>query len=61
MRRILSLWLPHFPIERLTIDLTRAGAALPYEPDQPFALVETGPKGLRLIAIDEVARACGLS
>ncbi|MDH3741187.1 MAG: DNA polymerase Y family protein, partial [Hyphomicrobiales bacterium] len=60
MRRILSLWLPQFPIERLSIDLTRAGAALPYEPDQPFALVETGPKGLRLTAIDEVARACGL-
>ncbi|NNE21575.1 MAG: DNA polymerase Y family protein [Rhizobiales bacterium] len=60
MRRILSLWLPQFPIERLSIDLTRAGAALPYEPDQPFALVETGPKGLRLVAVDEVARACGL-
>lgn len=45
----------------MTIDLTRVGAPLPYEPDQPFALVETGPKGLRLIAVDEVARAGGLT
>ncbi|MGI9464646.1 MAG: Y-family DNA polymerase, partial [Aestuariivirgaceae bacterium] len=61
MRRILSLWLPHFPIERLIRALKQTRSPLPYDPGQPFVLVMTGPKGLRLAALDETARSCGLA
>ena len=50
-----------FPIERLIGDLTRAASPLPFEPDQPFVLVATGAKGLRLSAVDRIARDCGLT
>ncbi len=34
---------------------------MPYEPDQPFVLVKTSSKGLRLAALDEAARTHGLA
>lgn len=60
MRRIVSLWLPHFPIERLIRAARRHGKPPPMGPGQPLALVESGAHGLRLAACDERARARGL-
>jgi protein ImuB len=59
-RRIASIWLPAFPVERFirARRKARAGVSLP---GLPFALVEAGPKGLRLSAVNDVARQFGLS
>jgi len=51
-RRVVSLWLPRLPIERLRRRLP-AGETLP----SPFALSEAGPHGLEVAALDEAAAA----
>ena len=58
MRRIVSLWLPSLPIERL---VRTRDAGLTASPEAPFALVEAGPHGLRLTACNDAARARGLT
>lgn len=60
MRRIVSLWLPQFPVERLMYEARRQGTPLPKAPGQPLALIEAGAKGLRLAACDTAAIARGL-
>jgi len=55
MRRFVSVWLPDLAIERLTLTSPRL---LPDE--APFALVESGPRGLTLTAVDATARRLGL-
>jgi protein ImuB len=56
-RRIVSLWLPHLPIERLRRKRGRA-----HRPSRvPFALSEAGPHGLEVAAINAPATALGLS
>jgi protein ImuB len=60
MRRIVSLWLPQFPVERLNRTLKNEGLSPLNVPGQAFALVESGPKGLRLVACDELALSLGL-
>jgi protein ImuB len=60
MRRIASLWLPHFPVERLNRALKQEGLSPLYVQGQAFALVESGAKGLRLTACDELALSLGL-
>ena len=54
MRRVLSVWLPRWPLDRWR----RTSA----EPDDggPFALVDSTDKGLRLAAVNEAASAGGL-
>jgi protein ImuB len=60
MRRIVSIWFPHFPVERfLRGPMKTAKSQLPK--GLPFALLETGPKGLRLVAINAAAQNLGLS
>jgi protein ImuB len=62
MKRIVSVWLPDWPItvwlrpERFT---AKGGPQRPPE-DAPFALVERGPHGLVLSALNAAARQAGL-
>lgn len=65
MRRIVSLWLPHWPIERHLLrnrpilqggsNSSASGAA-----HDPLALVRREAKGIRLFALNEAAAASGL-
>src|SRR5262245_55959385 len=59
MRRIVSLWLPLFPVEQLMRARQKAGEPLP-PPEAPFALVTAEAKGMRLAAINRVAQRLGL-
>jgi protein ImuB len=60
MRRIISVWFQDFPVERFLRE--RRKLNLPTPPrGLPFALVEKGPKGLRLSAVNAAARQFGLS
>jgi len=54
MRRVVSVWLPRWPIDRLR--RRHPGAV----PDDPFALVVSGEKGVRLAAVNGAASASGL-
>src|SRR5690606_8342408 len=60
-RRVVSLWLPHWPLERRWQSLRRlalmrpGGAGVDAEPRE-FALVEAGPHGIELAALNEGAR-----
>ena len=55
MKRIVSVWLPHWPIERLKRH--RPGAV---PDDKPFALVAGGAHGIRISAINTHAAREGL-
>ena len=55
MRRIVSIHLPHWPVERLR--QSRAGRTLP---EAPLALVAESPRGILLHALNEPARLLGL-
>jgi protein ImuB len=59
MRSLVSLWFPDFPIERFIRGRIKAGRTPPPK-GLPFALVESGKSGLRLIAVNAVARSFGL-
>ncbi|MGQ0483865.1 MAG: Y-family DNA polymerase [Hyphomicrobiales bacterium] len=59
MRRIVSLWFPDYAVERFIRGRMKARKAPP-PAKLPFALVETGAKGLRLAAVNATARAFGL-
>ena len=59
MRIIVSLWFPDFAVERFIRGRIRQGRPAPPK-GLAFALVENGPKGLRLIAVNAMARRFGL-
>ena len=56
MSRIVSVWLPRWPIDRLR---RRAPGNVPET--EPFALVEKGTHGLRISAVNALASAAGVS
>ena len=56
MLRMVSVWLPALPIERLK--LTRNGK--PFRVDRPFALVGSEDRGLVLTALNAAAMRAGL-
>lgn len=69
MKRIVSVCLPHWPIERLRRDTHRSAISwddahetspMDRPPSQPFALVETGHRGVRISALDTTAQAAGI-
>jgi protein ImuB len=67
MTRIVSVWLPDLPIERLRRDLRRAQKRGPQsQPDspqtnrRPFALVATGARGRTITAVNRSAQAEGV-
>jgi protein ImuB len=59
MRFIVSLWFPDFAIDRFIRGRMKQGRTAPPR-TLPFALVEKGTKGLRLIAVNSMARSFGL-
>lgn len=59
-RRIVSLWLPHLPIERLRRKRGRAFRPAPVRIAVPFALSEAGPHGLEVAAINGPAAKLGI-
>ena len=59
MRSLVSLWFPDFPVERFIRARIKTGRKPPTK-GLPFALVESGKQGLRLIAVNATARSFGL-
>lgn len=58
-RRIVSIWLRQFPMERWQNAQQRAGRALP--DDLPLALVAEGAHGLTIHAVNQAAHLAGVS
>jgi protein ImuB len=64
MSRIVSVWLPRWPILRfLAAQAKQANhpSAAPVDPHEPFVLAVTGAGGLRIAALNEAAEAAGLT
>ena len=65
MSRIVSVWLPHWPIQRFlaaqATGLSNRLADKPVDPDRPFVLAVAGTGGLRVAAVNEAAQAVGLA
>jgi protein ImuB len=67
MSRIVSVWLPRWPIQRfLAAQAQRpcqdpCQAQQPIAPDAPFVLAVTAAGGPRIAALNEAAEACGLA
>jgi protein ImuB len=64
MSRIVSVWLPRWPILRfLAAQAKQAGhpSAAPVDPHEPFVLAVTGSGGPRIAALNEAAEAAGLT
>ena len=57
MSRMVSVWLPALPIERLK----RMRNGKPFPVDRPFALVGSEDRGLLLTALNAAALSAGLS
>jgi protein ImuB len=60
MSRIVSVWLPRWPILRFLATQTKAPSVKPVDPDRPFVLIDSGGKGPRIAALNEAAEAAGL-
>ncbi|MGA7328074.1 MAG: DNA polymerase Y family protein [Rhodomicrobium sp.] len=58
MRRVVSVWLPYWRTERL--ERIRA-LTKPLEKQKPLAIAESGKGGRRLAAVNQAAKAAGLS
>ena len=59
MTRIVSIWLPHWPIERRQGAAARGGQSLPGD-DAPFALADTTHRGLSVSAANSAAQTQGV-
>ena len=59
MRRIVSIWFPNFAVERFIRARLKQKKSRPPE-GLPFALVESGMRGLRLFALNASAKNFGL-
>ena len=60
MSRIVSVWLPRWPILRFLATQTKNPSGKPVDPDRPFVLIDSSGKGLRIAALNEAAEAAGL-
>jgi protein ImuB len=61
MSRIVSVWLPRWPILRFLAAQTKRPSDKPVDPDAPFVLAVTGAGGPRIAALNEAAEAAGLA
>src|SRR5262245_41203972 len=65
MPRIVSVWLPRWPIRRFLAAqahaLSAGSAREPVDPQRPFVLVVDAPGGPRIAALNEAAEADGLA
>ena len=60
MSRIVSVWLPRWPILRFLAAQTKQPSDRPVDPHQPFVLAVTAAGGPRIVALNEAAGAAGL-
>jgi protein ImuB len=60
MSRIVSVWLPRWPILRFLRAQTLNPTDKPVDPEAPFVLAVTGSGGPRVAALNEAAEAAGL-
>src|ERR1700722_14053333 len=61
MSRIVSVWLPRWPILRFLAAQAINLADKPVDPDRPFVLAVAGAGGLRIAALNEAAAQEGLT
>jgi protein ImuB len=61
MSRIVSVWLPRWPIRRFLAAQAKNLSGEPVDPQAPFVLAVTGSGGPRIAALNEAAEAAGLA
>ena len=61
MPRIISVWLPRWPIRRFLAAQSRTSTPAPVDPDLPFVLTVEAAGGPRIAALNEAAYAEGLA
>ena len=61
MSRIVSVWLPRWPITRFLAAQALAPASKPVDPDRPFVLALAASGGLHIAALNAAAEAAGLA
>jgi protein ImuB len=60
MSRIVSVWLPRWPIQRF-LAAQAIASCKPVDFERPFVLAIAGTGGLRIAALNEAAEQCGLA
>jgi protein ImuB len=60
MSRIVSVWLPRWPILRFLATQTKNPSSKPVNPDRPFVLIDDSGKAPRVAALNEAAEAEGI-
>jgi len=60
MSRIVSVWLPRWPIKRLLAAQAISPAGKPIDPERPFVLAIPATGGLRIAAMNEAAENAGI-
>ena len=61
MSRIVSVWLPRWPILRFLATQAKKPSGKPVDPERPFVLALTAAGGPRIAALNEAAEAAGLA
>ena len=61
MSRIVSVWLPRWPIFRALAAQAKNPSSKPVDPDRPFVLVVVATGGPRIAALNEAAEVSGLA
>jgi protein ImuB len=61
MSRIVSVWLPRWPIFRALAAQAKHPSSKPVDPDRPFVLAVAGSGGPRIAALNEAAEVLGLA
>jgi protein ImuB len=61
MSRIVSVWLPRWPIVRALAAQAKHPSSKPVDPDRPFVLAVAGAGGPRIAALNAAAEAAGLA
>jgi protein ImuB len=60
MSRIVSVWLPRWPVKRFLAAQAISSAGKPIDPEQPFVLAIPATGGLRIVAMNEAAEDAGI-
>src|ERR1700739_4025353 len=60
MSRIVSVWLPRWPIKRFLAAQASSSAGKPIDPERPFVLAIPATGGLRIVAMNEAAEDAGI-
>src|ERR1700729_972629 len=61
MSRIVSVWLPRWPIFRALAAQTKKPSSKPVDPDRPFVLAVVATGGPRIAALNATAEVLGLA